>query len=138
MPAARDGQELSYEAGKELCTHFDVRVYLEDPKTYEPCVDEGLPLPYAMAPPPAPKPGPPPTEPPRLGAVSSGNSSMKGHGCLVAVASAVKRLHLVALRLALRPSGLSRPSFRASGLSWTSRCLVGIGAEAERPQLGPR
>eukprot|EP00913_Durusdinium_trenchii_P006467 g6078.t1 len=38
VTAARDGQELSYQVGAELCTHFDVRVYLEDPKNYEPCM----------------------------------------------------------------------------------------------------
>ncbi|CAK9098105.1 unnamed protein product [Durusdinium trenchii] len=68
VTAARDGQELSYQVGAELCTHFDVRVYLEDPKNYEPCMDELLPASVprdAFAPhgghfAPAPIPGPPP------------------------------------------------------------------------------
>ena len=74
VSACRDGQELSYEAGKELCTHFDVRVYLEDPESYEPCEDQNLLLPPVPGPPvPGPPPkGPPPNkppaaEPPRLG-----------------------------------------------------------------------
>eukprot|EP00439_Symbiodinium_sp_Y106_P042245 s3112_g5.t1 len=63
---ARDGQELPAAVGAELCRHFDVRVYLEDPKTYEPCVDD----PQPVLPPPVrgadstPRPGPPPAIPP--------------------------------------------------------------------------
>ncbi|CAE7554541.1 CPSF30 [Symbiodinium sp. CCMP2456] len=63
---ARDGQELPASVGAELCRHFDVRVYLEDPKTYEPCVDD----PQPVLPPPVrgadstPRPGPPPATPP--------------------------------------------------------------------------
>eukprot|EP00434_Breviolum_minutum_P027032 symbB.v1.2.023903.t1/scaffold2224.1/size85388/7 len=76
VSSARDGQELSYEVGVELCTHFDVRVYLEDPKTYEPCLDEPLPFsassprdalpPNGLPPfqPMQPMPGPPPVAPP--------------------------------------------------------------------------
>ncbi|CAJ1375692.1 unnamed protein product [Effrenium voratum] len=78
VSSARDGQELPYEVGRELCTHFDVRVFLEDPDTYEPCMDEAppmardavpvlpavLPAPVVSVPAPGTLPGPPPPGPP--------------------------------------------------------------------------
>lgn len=40
---SRDGQELSHSVGSELCRLFDVRVYLEEPMSYEPVVDDPPP-----------------------------------------------------------------------------------------------
>jgi len=36
---SRDGQELAHSVGAELCRHFDVQIYREDPSTYEPVID---------------------------------------------------------------------------------------------------
>lgn len=36
---SRDGQELAHSVGAELCRHFDVQIYREDPSSYEPVAD---------------------------------------------------------------------------------------------------
>jgi len=36
---SRDGQELGHSVGAELCRHFDVQIYREDPSSYEPVTD---------------------------------------------------------------------------------------------------
>mmetsp|Transcript_62694 Transcript_62694/g.123959 ORF Transcript_62694/g.123959 Transcript_62694/m.123959 type:complete len:523 (-) Transcript_62694:73-1641(-) len=36
---SRDGQELAHSVGAELCRHFDVQIYREDPSSFEPVTD---------------------------------------------------------------------------------------------------
>lgn len=50
---SRDGQELAHDVGAELCRHFDLQIFREDPASYEPVVDAlpRLELPPASSPP---------------------------------------------------------------------------------------
>eukprot|EP00929_Paragymnodinium_shiwhaense_P120159 TRINITY_DN92056_c0_g1_i1.p1 TRINITY_DN92056_c0_g1~~TRINITY_DN92056_c0_g1_i1.p1 ORF type:complete len:565 (+),score=99.45 TRINITY_DN92056_c0_g1_i1:124-1818(+) len=63
---SRDGQELTRDVGAEVCRLIDLCVFNEDPKTFEPVVDDPAPLKAQQAAPPLPqsRPFPPPVSSP--------------------------------------------------------------------------